>query len=453
MILAVRPQAADLQHAVLRAGHGDGVDLIAPAGEAEVLAGKGPRLAVGEAAFFDDRGAFLRQKPQSRAVNGLVVDLHPAAHGAQNLHVLIRQRAVGLRAEVQQEPSVLADHVDQIPQNLPRLLVVGPFGIAPAVPHHRGVGLPQEGLGLSKLAPLDVGHAAAEGECVHLVVDDPAAPALRPVVIIGQKAKHVGLGRLLNDPPVEIHDARVIPIHDLTAAQQPIRQEFVVRRALRVRVEMHGRFRLGGPVQVAGLRVPHVAVECPAMAHEPPVLNAVAGRADGHARLFGFLQQVAQHIPVRAHFKSVPAGQLRAVHLEAVVMLSHGNNVLRPGLLEQLHPFRRVKLFHGQLGNEALVTMFPMVAVMLQMVFVLRAALNVHIPGIPVMIGRNGKRAPVQKNAQPFFPIPRGQGAGCDGFPLGLVRPLLDHPVDLAKIAFAVHAVDPPCRPNAAPFV
>ena len=216
---------------------------------------------------------------------------------------------------------------------------------------------------------------------------------------------------------------------------------------------MHGRFRLGGPVQVAGLRVPHVAVECPAMAHEPPVLNAVAGCADGHARFFGFLQQIAQHVPMGAHFEGVPAGQLRAVHLKAVVMFGHRNDVLRPGLLEQLHPFRRVKLFHGQLRNEALVTMFPMVAVMLQMVFVLRAALNVHIPGIPVMIGRNGKRAPVQKNAQPFFPIPRGQGAGCDGFPLGLVGPLLDHLVDLAKIAFAVHAVDPPCHPKAAPLI
>ena len=37
MLLAVRPQAANLQKAVFRADHGDAVHLIAPAGEAEIL--------------------------------------------------------------------------------------------------------------------------------------------------------------------------------------------------------------------------------------------------------------------------------------------------------------------------------------------------------------------------------------------------------------------------------
>ena len=212
-------QTANFQHAVLRAGHGDGVDLIAPTGEAEVLAGEGSGLAVGEAAFFDNRGAFLRQKPQPRAVNGLIVDLHPIAHSAQNFHILVRQGAVGLRAEIQQEPSILADHVDQIPENFPGFLVFGPFGVAPAVPHHRSIGLPQEGLGLGKLSPLNIRHAAAEGERVHLIVDHAAAPRLSAIVIVGQKAQHIWLGDLQDDPPVEIHDAGMIPIYDFTAAQ------------------------------------------------------------------------------------------------------------------------------------------------------------------------------------------------------------------------------------------
>lgn len=66
MLLAVRPQAANLQKAVFRADHGDAVHLIAPAGEAEILAGKGPRLAVGEASLFNSRGALLRQQPTGR---------------------------------------------------------------------------------------------------------------------------------------------------------------------------------------------------------------------------------------------------------------------------------------------------------------------------------------------------------------------------------------------------
>ena len=48
--------------------------------------------------------------------------------------------------------------------------------------------------------------------------------------------------------------------------------------------------------------------------------------------------QLPQHIPLRAHLKGVPVGELAAVHLEAVVMLRHRHHVPRPGLGKQPRP-------------------------------------------------------------------------------------------------------------------
>ncbi len=98
-----------------------------------------PRLAVAELTFPDGGRAFLRDAPDIGAVDGLVIALHPCPQGAEYLMVLPGEGAIRLGAEVEQQAAVFADHIDQVPDDFPRGLIVPPRGVAPAVAHDGGV--------------------------------------------------------------------------------------------------------------------------------------------------------------------------------------------------------------------------------------------------------------------------------------------------------------------------
>ena len=50
------------------------------------------------------------------------------------------------------------------------------------------------------------------------------------------------------------------------------------------------------------------------------------------------LGEIAPEIATRAHLHGGPIGKAAVIHGEAVVMLEHGNYVLRAGLFEQARP-------------------------------------------------------------------------------------------------------------------
>ena len=125
------------------------------------------------------------------------------------------------------------------------------------------------------------------------------------------------------------------------------------------------------------------------------MLHAMARCAQRHTRALRLHQQIAHDVPVRAHFRRVPVGQLAPVVLEAVVMLRHRHDVIRPRFPKQLHPRLRIERFHLELRNEILEAEILRLPVMLAVVLVFRRTLDVHVPRVPVMIRRNRKHAPV----------------------------------------------------------
>ena len=91
--------------------------------------------------------------------------------------------------------------------------------------------MPQIGLGFGKLTAFNIGNGAAEGKGIEFIVDDGGcAPLGGTVVVVGGKSLQIRLDGAVLYPPVEIDNARLEAIDDLTAAQQPVGQEFIGRR-------------------------------------------------------------------------------------------------------------------------------------------------------------------------------------------------------------------------------
>ena len=178
----------------------------------------------------------------------------------------------------------------------------------------------------------------------------------------------------------------------------------------------------GGPVKVAPLHgLLDVAVELLAMAHEEPVLHPVGGAARGQALLPAGGGQLAQHIPVGAHLIGVPVGDVAAVHLEAVVMLGHGNHILRAGTAEQVGPGGGIELFRLEHGNEVLVAELLLRAVGLDVMLELLRALDVHVAGIPLAAeGGHAVHTPVDENAELQLLVPVGGLVAGQGGPGGV---------------------------------
>ena len=73
--MAIPPcQTANAQRAILRAGHGDGINRFATASEAEIFARIGFRNAIGKLTFFYTRRPFLSNTPNVAVINGFAID-------------------------------------------------------------------------------------------------------------------------------------------------------------------------------------------------------------------------------------------------------------------------------------------------------------------------------------------------------------------------------------------
>ena len=233
----------------------------------------------------------------------------------------------------------------------------------------------------------------------------------------------------------------MIAVDDLAAAQQPVRQELIRRGRFGEQVLIL-RFGHGGPCVIPQVhRLLDVAVKLLPMPQEPPVLHAMARCAQRHARALRLHQQIAHDVPVRAHFRRVPVGQLAPVVLESVVMLRHRHDVIRPRFPEQLHPRLRIERFHLELRNKILEPEILRLPVMLAVVLILRRTLDVHVPRVPIMIRRNRKHAPVQEDTQPFLPIPVRHRVGAERFPRRVIFSRCVHRVDFLQITLPIHCV------------
>ena len=425
--------------------------MLALDGEADVLGGEHLLLGVGELALLDLRGALAALAPDLGAVDGFAVDGHPLADFGQHLGVLLRDRAVRLGADVQQQRAVLGHDVHQVTDQAAGRLEVVPLGVAPAVAGDGGVGLPEEGLDLRKLAALHIRHGTAEHERLVLVVDGHIdAPFRRAVVVVGGELLQIGLDAVVLNPPVEVHQLGAVLVHQLAAAHQPVLQVFLGGRRLGVKVVMIGGLGHGGPVEIAALHgLLDVGVELLAVTHEEPVLHPVGGRAQGHAALLDGGLQFAQDVPAGAHFRGVPVGDVALVHLEAVVMLRHRHHILCPGFFEQVGPGVRGELLRLEQGDEILVAERLVGAVGLDVMLKLPAALNVHVAGIPFAAeGGHGVNAPVDEDAELGVPVPLRGLEGAQGFPVVLVGALRDHAVNFSQIGLqVVHHIPPYSRP------
>src|SRR5256885_16415819 len=85
-----------------------------------------------------------------------------------------------------------------------------------------------------------------------------------------------------------------------------------------------------------------------------------------------------------AHLDRRPAGKRAVVHLETIVVLEHGNDISRSGVLEESRPRDRVELLGPKHRNEVLVAEFVLRPVSSNMVLVFFRALDVHLARIPL---------------------------------------------------------------------
>ena len=431
--------------AVLRPGKHRAVQVLALHGEADVLGGEDLLHAVGELALLDLGGALAVLAPDLGVVDGLAVDGHPVADGGQDGGVLLGDGAVRLGADVQQQGAVLGDDVHQVANETLGGLELVALSPAPGVAGNGGIGLPEEGLDLRELAALNIRHGAAEHEGLVLVVDGHLlAPLGGAVVVVGRELLQVGLDGVVLDPPVEVHQLGTVLVHDLAAAAEPVLQVLLGGGGLGVQVVMILRLGHGGPVEIAALQgLLDVGVKLLAVAHEEPVLHAVGGGAQGHAALLDGFLEFTQDVAAGAHLGGVPVGDVTLIHLEAVMVLRHGHDVLRAGLFEQLRPGVGRELLRLEQGDEVLVAEILVGAVGFQVMLILAGALDVHAAGVPLAgVAGHGIHAPVDEDAELGAPVPIRHLEAAQGLPIVLEGAFFDHAVDFCKVGLhVVHGI------------
>ena len=202
-----------------------------------------------------------------------------------------------------------------------------------------------------------------------LVVDGHLhAPLPGAVVVIGRQLFQVGLERAVLDPPVEVQQARPVPVDQLARAHEPVLQILLRRRGLAEQVVVSGLGH-GRPVQVAALHgLAHVAVKLATVAQEEPVLRAVRGRAQRQAAPLAGGLQLPEYVAAGTHLEGVPVGDVAAVHLEAVVVLGHGHDVACARLLKQLRPCLGIEPLRAKQRDEVLIPELAMRTVRLHVV-------------------------------------------------------------------------------------
>ena len=112
------------------------------------------------------------------------------------------------------------------------------------------------------------------------------------------------------------------------------------------------------------------------------------------------LLPVADDVAFRPHVDGVPLVELRVPEEEVVVVRAHADEVLRPGLLVELHQAVRVPFLRLPQRDDVLVAELRRMAVVLQVILVMLVARLVHAPRVPVAVHRHRLRSPVRPDAE-----------------------------------------------------
>ena len=138
---SLRGKGVDHHH-IVRFTERDGKQPLVLGREADVLPREGEIVVVELPIDYLGR-TFAGDAPRPRAVDRFAVDLQPAADLAQERLLLVRDRAIRLGADVQQQTTVLADDVDQMMDDRRGFLVNGVADVTPGVLRDRCAGLPR----------------------------------------------------------------------------------------------------------------------------------------------------------------------------------------------------------------------------------------------------------------------------------------------------------------------
>ena len=126
----------------------------------------------------------------------------------------------------------------------------------------------------------------------------------------------------------------------------------------------------------------------------------VLGDAESQAQLLGGLLPVADDVTVRSHLHGVPFVVRGVPEVEVVVMNAHAHEVAGAGLLVHGHQPVRVPFLGLPERDDVLVTELRGMAIMFQVVLVLRMTLLIELPGVPVAEHGHGLRPPVGPDPQ-----------------------------------------------------
>ena len=191
---------------------------------------KAAARGIGECAFRDRRWTLAENVPGACIVNAFTVDRQPATDLAQHLLLDFGDGAISPRTHIQQQGAVLAGDIDQIGDDISGRFVIVIADIAPGILGDRCIVLPEELAHIAELTAFNIEDGDTFRIGVVLVVDRHAySPFLAAVIVVSGEALEIRLEDDLLDPPVEPDNLRPILVHQLTAARQPIFEEFGIR--------------------------------------------------------------------------------------------------------------------------------------------------------------------------------------------------------------------------------
>jgi len=98
-------------------------------------------------------------------------------------------------------------------------------------------------------------------------------------------------------------------------------------------------------------------------------------------------------------------------------MIGQREKILGPGALIQLQQLFRIPILGLPFVNDILEAELGRRPIMLDMVFIIRGPLLIHLPGIPIPVLRLALRAPMRPDAELGIPKPLGNLVVLEGFP------------------------------------
>ena len=161
------------------------------------------------------------------------------------------------------------------------------------------------------------------------------------------------------------------------------------------------QFRISGIVAV----IRHTLIRSvivAALVGDPPAEGSaqMLGQAKGHVVLIRSRFPQSADVLLGTDLHGIEAVDFRIVVEEVVVVHSLGHKVTGASAVIQIHQFFGLEIFRFPQLADVLIAKLGRMAVMADMIQVLGAALDVHVPGIPVTEHGYALGAPVAPNAK-----------------------------------------------------